>query len=427
MSQDSFGDFHYRDAKLFCGDVCVEDIARQFGTPVYIYSAAHFRDQYHSFANAFKKIKHRIFYAVKSNGNLSVIREFKQLGAGMDVNSEGEMLRAIKAGVKGSDMILTGVGKTAAEIKAGLEQGVIMIKAESKDEIALINRIAGELGITAPVAIRVNPDVNPRTHPYISTGLSENKFGISKPLALNIYKNYQEFPNVRFTGIDMHIGSQITTTAPFKEAVEKLADVYFEVQRSGLTLEHFDIGGGIGIRYEDETPFTPRELASVIMPTLKKLDCDVFFEPGRYLTGNGGILVVKVLYIKEAEDKHFIVTDGAMNDLLRPSIYDAYHHVQPLTLRDEPEVVTDVVGPVCESGDFFTRKRALQTPQHDELLAVMSAGAYGMVMSSNYNARRRVPEVMVDGNSFRLVRGRETYEHLFYDEEDLLNVKKTDT
>lgn len=421
MNSDSYGDFHYRGNKLFCGDVCVADIAGKFGTPVYIYSAGHFREQYNAFTRAFKKIPHRVFYAVKSNANLSVIREFHKLGAGMDVNSEGEMLRAMKAGVKGGDMILTGVGKTAAEIKAGLEQGVTMIKAESKDEIALINRIAGQMGLTAPVAIRVNPDVNPQTHPYISTGLSENKFGISKPLALNIYKNPQEFPNVRFTGIDMHIGSQITTTAPFKEAVEKLAEVYFEVKRSGLRLEHFDIGGGIGIRYEDETPFTPQELAAVITPALKELDCEIFFEPGRYLTGNGGILVVKVLYIKEAEDKHFIVTDGAMNDLLRPSIYDAYHHVQPLTLRDEPEVVTDVVGPVCESGDFFTRKRALQTPEHDELLAVMSAGAYGMVMSSNYNARRRVPEVMVDGKKFRLIRSRETYDHLLYDEADLLN------
>ncbi|MCC6550186.1 MAG: diaminopimelate decarboxylase [Ignavibacteriaceae bacterium] len=421
MTPDSYGDFHYRGKKLFCGDVCIEDIAHQFGTPVYIYSAGHFRDQYSAFTKAFKKIPHRIFYAVKSNANLSVIREFHQLGAGMDVNSEGEMLRAMKAGVKGNEMILTGVGKSAAEIRAGLEQGVTMIKAESKDELALIDRIAGEMGLTAPVAIRVNPDVNPRTHPYISTGLSENKFGISKPLALNIYKNYQEFPNIRFTGIDMHIGSQITATAPFKEAVDKLAEVYFEVKRGGLHLEHFDIGGGIGIRYEDETPFTPDGLASVISPTLKELDCDIFFEPGRYLTGNGGILVVKVLYIKEAEDKHFIVTDGAMNDLLRPSIYDAYHHVQPLTLRDQPEVVTDVVGPVCESGDFFTRKRALQTPEHNELLAVMSAGAYGMVMSSNYNARRRVPEVMVDGNKFRLIRSRETYDHLLYDEADLLN------
>lgn len=421
MNSDSYGDFHYRGNKLFCGNVCVADIAGKFGTPVYIYSAAHFREQYNAFTRAFKKIQHRVFYAVKSNANLSVIREFHKLGAGMDVNSEGEMLRAMKAGVKGGDMILTGVGKTAAEIKAGLEQGVTMIKAESKDEIALINRIAGQMGLSAPVAIRVNPDVNPQTHPYISTGLSENKFGISKPLALNIYKNPQEFPNVRFTGIDMHIGSQITTTAPFKEAVEKLAEVYFEVKRSGLRLEHFDIGGGIGIRYEDETPFTPQELAAVITPALKELDCEIFFEPGRYLTGNGGILVVKVLYIKEAEDKHFIVTDGAMNDLLRPSIYDAYHHVQPLTLRDEPEVVTDVVGPVCESGDFFTRKRPLQTPEHDELLAVMSAGAYGMVMSSNYNARRRVPEVMVDGKNFRLIRSRETYDHLLYDEADLLN------
>lgn len=421
MNSDSYGDFHYRGNKLFCGDVCVADIAGKFGTPVYIYSAGHFREQYNAFTRAFKKIPHRVFYAVKSNANLSVIREFHKLGAGMDVNSEGEMLRAMKAGVKGGDMILTGVGKTAAEIKAGLEQGVTMIKAESKDEIALINRIAGQMGLSAPVAIRVNPDVNPQTHPYISTGLSENKFGISKPLALNIYKNPQEFPNVRFTGIDMHIGSQITTTAPFKEAVEKLAEVYFEVKRSGLRLEHFDIGGGIGIRYEDETPFTPQELAAVITPALKELDCEIFFEPGRYLTGNGGILVVKVLYIKEAEDKHFIVTDGAMNDLLRPSIYDAYHHVQPLTLRDEPEVVTDVVGPVCESGDFFTRKRPLQTPEHDELLAVMSAGAYGMVMSSNYNARRRVPEVMVDGKNFRLIRSRETYDHLLYDEADLLN------
>lgn len=420
MNPRSFGEFHYKNDRLFCGNVAVAQVAAEVPTPFYLYSAIHFRNQYQSFTSAFSKIPHQIFFAVKSNFNLSIISEFYKLGAHMDVNSEGEFFRAEKAGVSPRNMILTGVGKNPDEIRLGIERGVVMIKAESEDEVDLINRIAGEMGKIAPVAIRVNPDVDPITHPYISTGLKENKFGIAGETALRLYKNRIDFPHIRFTGIDMHIGSQITSPQPFKEAVDKLADIYFEVQRDGLTLEHFDIGGGIGIQYNEESVFSPEDLAAMILPKLAELKCEIFFEPGRYLTGNGGILVTKVLFLKNNEYKHFIVVDGAMTDLLRPSIYGAYHYVQPVTFNKGEIVTADIVGPVCESGDFLAKDRVMYLPQHDDLLAVMSTGAYGMVMSSNYNARRRATEVMTDGETFKIIRSRETFDHLLYDEADLL-------
>lgn len=424
MNPRSFGEFHYKNNQLFCGDLSVAEVAASVPTPFFLYSADHFRKQYTAFTTAFAPVPHRIFYAVKSNFNLSVIRTFHELGSAMDVNSEGEFYRAEKAGVNPADMILTGVGKNPAEIRLGLERGVVMIKAESEDEIRLINQIAGEMGKTAPVAIRVNPDVDPQTHPYISTGLRQNKFGVNGQTALAIYKNRKEYPHLRFTGIDMHIGSQITSPGPYKEAVDKLADIYFEVQKDGLTLEHFDIGGGIGIQYNDESVFTPADLAALILPKLKSLKCSIFFEPGRFLTGNSGILVTKVLFLKNNENKYFIVVDAAMTDLLRPSIYKAYHHIQPVNFSGSKDVLADIVGPVCESGDFLAQNREIEIPRHEDLLAVMSAGAYGMVMSSNYNARRRATEVLADGNSFRIIRGRETFEHLLFDEEEKLNSEK---
>lgn len=424
MKPRSFGEFHYKNNQLLCGGLSVAEVAASVPTPFFLYSADHFRKQYNAFTTAFASVPHRIFYAVKSNFNLSVIRTFHELGAAMDVNSEGEFYRAEKAGVNPKDMILTGVGKNPEEIRLGIERGVVMIKAESEDEIRLINQIAGEMGKTAPVAIRVNPDVDPQTHPYITTGLLHSKFGVNKETALRLYKNRKDFPHIQFTGIDMHIGSQIITPSPFKEAVEKLADIYIEVQKDGLKLEHFDIGGGIGISYNEEQSFSPDELAGLIIPTLKELDCQIFFEPGRYMTGNAGILVTKVLFLKSNELKHFIVVDAAMNDLLRPSIYGAYHHIQPVIYTGGKTVTADIVGPVCETGDFIAKQREIIYPAHGDLLAVMSAGAYGMVMSSNYNARRRATEVLADGNTFRIIRGRETFEHLLFDEEEKLNSEK---
>ncbi|MDT3697296.1 MAG: diaminopimelate decarboxylase [Ignavibacterium sp.] len=410
----------YKNNQLFIENLNVEKIANEFGTPLYIYSKNHFIKQYNDFASAFSSLNHKVFYAMKANYNLSVINTFVNLGSGIDANSEGELYRALKTGIHPSKIILTSVGKTKNEIKIGIEKDVLMIKAESEEEIELINKIAGGMNKTASVAIRVNPDVDAKTHPYISTGLSSNKFGVDAKSALNIYKHRNEFKNIKFTGIDMHIGSQITAIEPFCEAVQKLSELYFEIEKDGLKLEHFDVGGGIGITYNNEQSFTINEFAEKTIPLLKKLNCQIIFEPGRYLTANGGILVTEVLYNKKNGDKNFVIIDAAMNDLLRPSIYQAYHHVQPVQLYEGNKIiVADIVGPVCESGDYIARNREIPETKSGELLAIMSAGAYGMVMSSNYNARRRPAEILVDGANLSVIRSRETFEHLIWDEKIL--------
>lgn len=407
----------YRNNQLFIEDVPVENLAKEFGTPLYVYSKNHFIKQFQDFEKAFSNINHKIFYAMKANFNLSVINTFVKLGSGVDANSEGELYRALKTSIQPSKIILTSVGKTKNEIKLGIEHNVLMIKAESEEEIELINKIAGDMNTVASVAIRVNPDVDAKTHPYISTGLSSNKFGIDSKSALDIYKRRSDFKNIIFTGIDMHIGSQITTIEPFVEAVEKLSQLYFEIKSDGLKLQHFDVGGGIGVTYNHEHSFSINDFAEKTIPLFKKLDCEIIFEPGRFLTANGGILITEVLYNKRNGTKNFIVVDAAMNDLLRPSIYQAHHHIQP-TLKDNKRIniVADIVGPVCESGDYFARDREISESKSGELLAIMSAGAYGMVMSSNYNARRRPAEVLIDGNKYSVIRSRETFDHLIWDE-----------
>ncbi len=407
----------YKNNQLYVEGINVDDLVKEFETPLYIYSKNHFINQYKEFENAFNQIKHKIFYAMKANFNLSVINTFVKLGSGVDANSEGELFRALKTGIDPSKIILTSVGKTKNEIKLGLEKNVLMIKAESEEEVELINQIAAKMNKVARVAIRVNPDVDAKTHPYISTGLSSNKFGVDSKTALLIYKRRKDFSNIQFTGIDMHIGSQITSVSPFVEAVQKLSELYIEIEKDGLKLEHFDVGGGIGVKYNNEDSFSINEFAEKTIPLFKKLNCEIIFEPGRFLTVNGGILVTEVLYNKKNGDKNFIIVDAAMNDLLRPSIYQAYHHIQPINKSDvRKNIIADVVGPVCESGDYLARDREITQPTSGELLAVMSAGAYGMVMSSNYNGRRRPPEVLVDGNKYSVIRSRETFDHLIYDE-----------
>jgi diaminopimelate decarboxylase len=408
---------NYRDNQLYLEDINVNDLAKEFETPLYIYSKNHFINQYKEFENSFSGINHKIFYAMKANFNMSVINTFVKLGSGVDANSEGELYRALKTGIDPSKVILTSVGKTKNEIKLGLEKNVLMIKAESEEEIKLINKIAGEMNIPARVAIRVNPDVDAKTHPYISTGLSSNKFGVDSKTALSIYKRRKNFPHIQFTGIDMHIGSQITSIDPFVEAVQKLSELYFEIEKDGLKLNHFDVGGGMGVSYNNEKTFSINEFAKQTIPLFKKLSCEIIFEPGRFLTANGGILVTEVLYNKRNGDKNFIIVDAAMNDLLRPSIYQAYHHIQPIQKSDDRnDIVADVVGPICESGDYLARDREISESKSGELLAVMSAGAYGMVMSSNYNARRRGAEILVDGDKYYVVRSKETFDHLIWDE-----------
>lgn len=410
--------FTYKqDRSLYCENVSVKDIIRKTGTPVYIYSKNFFINRYKEFSNAFQEINHTIYYSVKANFNLSVISTFYQLGAGIDVNSEGEFYRAYKAGVDPKKMLMTGVGKTTDEIKLAIEKDMLMIKAESLQEIELINEIAKKLNKTARVAIRVNPDVNPHTHPYISTGLSQNKFGIESSEAENIFKDYEKFRNISFTGIGMHIGSQITSLEPFIEAVDKLSELYFKVKSFGIKIQHFDVGGGIGVQYDSEEVFTVADYAKVLLPKLKKIDCEIFFEPGRFLTANGGILTMKVLFNKKNNNKNFLIVDAAINDFLRTSIYSAYHHIQPIEIpAAEKDIKADIVGPVCESGDFFAKDRIISETLSGKFLALMSAGAYGMVMSSNYNARRRPAEVMVEGDKFFIIRSRETFDHLLYDE-----------
>lgn len=412
--------FRYVNGELYCESTPVSAIVESVGTPVYIYSKNHFITSYNGFKNAFSGIEAEIFYAVKSNFNLSVIKTFIDSGAGVDVNSAGEFLRALKAGAKPSRMILTGVGKRPDELKLGLDYDVLMIKAESCEEVTAIDNIAASLGVRARVALRVNPDVDPMTHPYISTGLAENKFGIPIARAVEIYKSWRDYKSIDFTGIDMHIGSQITTISPFIESTERVAKLYKEIAAMGVPLQHFDLGGGIGVRYKDEKTFTVDEYASALIPVLKKTGAVALFEPGRYLTANGGILVTKIEYTKSNGQKVFYIVDAAINDLLRPSIYSAYHHVQPVKIASSGTLEVDIVGPVCESGDFFAKDREILRSESGSLLAVMTAGSYGMVMSSNYNARRRPPEVMVEGDKFRIIRSRETYDHMFYDEAELM-------
>ncbi|MGE5351507.1 MAG: diaminopimelate decarboxylase [Acidobacteriota bacterium] len=411
------GTFHYLNNKLYCEHKAVGEIIDEVGTPAYIYSKKHFVDQFKSFDEAFKDVKHSIFYAAKANFNLNVLKTFADLGGGIDVNSAGELYRAKKIGVDPSKIILSGVGKTAAEIKLALEYGIKLIKAESFEELLLINKVAGEANAVAHVALRINPNVDPKTHPYISTGLAENKFGIDASEAEEVYLEGLKLENVMLTGLDMHIGSQITTIAPYAEAIGKMAELFKKIKSKGVPLEHFDVGGGMGVRYNNEALFSPAELAAAVKDTLKDLNCEIMFEPGRFLTANGGILVTEVLYTKKNRDKNFIIVDASMTELIRPSLYSAYHHVQPVALASRKDIKADIVGPVCESGDFLAKNRTIQECSQGDKLAVMTAGAYGMVMSSNYNGRRRPPEVLVDGDKFSVIRGRESFEHLLWDEE----------
>ncbi len=408
--------FTYKNNKLFCENVNLENIAVELGTPTFVYSKKFFVDHFTSFENVFKDIRHKIFYASKANFNINVIKIFNQLGAGIDVNSAGEFYRAQEAGVSPKDMIMSGVGKTDEEIKLALENEILLLKAESIQEINRINDIAKNLNKKAPLAIRVNPNVDPATHPYISTGLAENKFGIDETLAKQIFIDASQLSNIELLGIDMHIGSQVTTIQPFVDAVGKLINLVNELKNKGILLKHIDIGGGMGVKYNDEKTFSIEEFAYALLPILKQTNCEIFFEPGRALTANGGVLLAKVLYTKNNLDKNFLVVDAAMTDLLRPSIYRAYHHIQPLEIKNNADIEADIVGPVCESGDFLAKNRNITKSDKNDLIAIMSTGAYGMVMSSNYNGRRRAAEILVDNDKFFVIRQRETFEQLIQNE-----------
>jgi diaminopimelate decarboxylase len=404
--------FKHKSGKLFCEHIKLEDIADAVGTPAYVYSKKMLLDSFTELDSAFSGIDHKVFYSMKANSNLNIARILYNAGAGLDCNSGGEVYRALKAGADPKRIILAGVGKTEEDIRFALESNILMFKVESRSEMRKINQIAGELGKIAPIGIRINPDVDPQTHPYISTGLSENKFGIDSSLAFDAFNLVKSLPNLKAVGIDTHIGSQITNIEPFVETAMRMAVLTLELKRAGFEIQHLDIGGGLGIRYNKEKPITPKQFAAAVIPKLQITDCQIIIEPGRFISGNAGILLTKVIYTKKHKEKNFFIVDAGMNDLIRPALYDAYHHIQCVNLKNEGSVVADIVGPVCESGDFFGKNREICKLVQDDLLAVMSAGAYGYVMSSNYNARPRIPEVIVSGGQFYVVTERETYEDL---------------
>ena len=404
--------FTYNRGELFCEEVPVREIVSQVGTPVYIYSARTIERHYKVFDESFKDVSHLVCYSVKANSNIAVLNLLQRLGSGADIVSYGELVRALKAGISPNKIVFSGVGKTEKEIEEALKAGILMFNVESIEELEVLGKVAEKLKLPAPFALRVNPDVDPQTHPYISTGLKKNKFGIPEHLVIPAYKMAKEHPYLNPVGLDAHIGSQITSTSPFKDALKRLKSLWKEITNLGIELKYLDLGGGLGIIYDQENPPLPEEYAAAIIEEAKSLNATLILEPGRVIVGNAGILVTRVLYTKENLEKKFVIVDAGMNDLIRPSFYQAYHKIVPVVENFEKEEIVDVVGPICESGDFLAKDRPLPRVKRGDLLAVMSAGAYGFVMSSNYNSRPRPPEVLVKGDEFFVVRRRETIEDI---------------
>jgi diaminopimelate decarboxylase len=405
--------FQHRGDDLYCEDVPVTRIAEAVGTPAYIYSHATLTRHFQALDEAFSSVPHLICFALKANANLAVLKLFAGLGGGLDVVSGGELYRGLAAGVLPERIVYAGVGKTREEIAYALKSGILMFNVESDQELRRISEIAVELKRTARIALRVNPDVDPKTHPYIATGLKQSKFGIDIGRAIEEYEAAKKLPALEVVGIHQHIGSQITKIQPFVDSLTRTVGLVRTLREQGTDIRYVDIGGGLGITYNDETPPLPLEFAQALIGVVRDLGATVILEPGRVLVGNAGILVTRVLYTKQSPVKNFVVVDAGMNDLARPSLYGSYHaiwRVHRVSGRDD--VTVDVVGPICESGDFLAKDRKLPRFEPGELMAVMSAGAYGHTMSSNYNARPRAPEVIVRGNEFHVVRERETYADL---------------
>lgn len=405
--------FHYRQHRLCAEEVFVADIAAEYGTPCYVYSRATLERHWQAFDQAFQGFPHLICYAVKANSNLAILNVLARLGSGFDIVSLGEMRRVLAAGGSPEKIVFSGVGKREDEIRAALQAGIRCFNVEVSGELDRINRVAGELGVVAPVSFRVNPDVDAKTHPYISTGLKENKFGIDIQQALAEYRRAAQMPNIKIVGIDCHIGSQLTETTPFLDALDRVLVLVEQLEADGIQLEHLDLGGGLGICYRDERPPLPSEYISAILQKLGNKKVEIILEPGRAIVGNAGILLTKVEYLKPTEGKNFAIVDAAMNDLVRPALYSAWQEIIPAdSERNMGAKEWDIVGPVCETGDFLGKQRMLDLAQGD-LLAVRSAGAYGFTMSSNYNSRPRAAEVMVDGARVHLIRARESLEQLW--------------
>jgi diaminopimelate decarboxylase len=406
--------FEYREGELYCEQVPVSRIVKELGTPCYIYSHATLVRHFQVYDRAFAATPHIIAFAMKANSNLAILRLMAKEGSGVDIVSGGELFRALKAGVPPSKIVFAGVGKSAEEIRDALKADILMFNVESSAELQTINEVAASVGKKARVALRINPDIDPKTHPYISTGLKKSKFGIAADRALDEFKLASSLSHIDVVGVHKHIGSQLTEVTPFVEALKKVLKLVEVLRGSGINIRYLNIGGGLGITYSDETPPMPQDLADAISPLVRGLNVTMIMEPGRVIVGNAGILVTKVLYMKEGEAKKFVIVDAAMNDLIRPSLYGAYHEIRPLSeaVLHRGKYQVDVVGPVCESGDFLAKDRSLPDVRPGEVLAVMSAGAYGFVMSSNYNSRPRVPEALVKDGEIHVIRARESYDDL---------------
>jgi len=404
--------FNYRDGELFAEGVALSAIAERFGTPTYVYSRAHIEAQYHSYADALDGISSLVCFAVKANSNLGVLNVLARLGAGFDIVSGGELERVLAAGGRADRVVFSGVGKTREDMRRALEVGVHCFNVESTDELERLQVVAAEMGKVAPVSLRVNPDVDAGTHPYISTGLKENKFGIAIADAEAIYVRAAQLPNLDVVGVDCHIGSQLTTVEPFLDALDRLLDLVDRLADCGIHLRHLDLGGGVGVRYRDEEPPLVADYIKAIRERVGDRDLALVFEPGRYIVANAGVLLTRVEYLKHTEHKDFAIIDAAMNDLIRPALYQAWMGVSAVTPREGQGRAYDLVGPICETGDFIAKDRELNLAEGD-LLAVQSAGAYGFVMSSNYNTRGRCAEILVDGDQAFEVRRRETIAELY--------------
>jgi diaminopimelate decarboxylase len=403
--------FTPKGGELYAEAVPLAQIAQQFSTPTYVYSQTALQEAYREFDEGFAGIDHLICYAVKANSNLAVLNTFAKMGAGFDIVSGGELARVIAAGGDPGKVVFSGIGKTAAEMRQALDAGILCFNIESESELERLNRVAGEMGKVAPISLRVNPDVDAKTHPYISTGLKNNKFGVAYDGAFALYQRAAAMPNVSIHGVDCHIGSQLTEIDPFLAALERVLALVDRLAAAGISIRHLDLGGGVGICYRDETPPEIALYAAKLKERLKGRNFKLLLEPGRALVGNAGVLLTRVEYLKHGEAKNFAIVDAAMNDLMRPALYDAWHDILPVEPRIGTNEIFEIVGPVCESGDFLGHDRELCLEEGD-LLAVMSAGAYGMSMSSNYNTRTRAAEVMVNGSDVKLVRKRETVEGL---------------
>jgi diaminopimelate decarboxylase len=413
--------FEYRNGEMYAEEVPLKRIAREVGTPAYVYSLATLKRHYQVFDQAFAKVPHIVCFSVKANSNLGLLRAFAKQGSGFDIVSGGELFRALKAGGDPKKIVFSGVGKKKQEIEYALDAGILMFNVESDEELTALNEIAAGAGKKAPISLRVNPDVDPQTHPYISTGMKKAKFGVDIKKSLETYKRAVGLRHIDVVGVDCHIGSQLTSLTPFADALAKVREyldrvLAGEMKKEGAQIRYLDLGGGLGIQYNDETPPVPDDYAKVIIEGIEGLDVTLILEPGRVIVGNAGILLTEVQYIKETDTKKFVIVDAGMNDLIRPALYGSYQAIRPVVESKAESIVADVVGPICESGDFFAKDREIARPRRNDLLAVMSAGAYGFTMASNYNSHPKPPEVLVAGDQYYVVRKRETMEDLIQGE-----------